>query len=94
MEDEILKVPSCSEDWLKIASEFAAKWQFPNCVGAIDYKHIILEPLAGAWSAYYNYKHTHSVVLMAVACPNYECIYADVGTNGRIFEQMQPGKID
>ena len=86
MEAEFLKVPSCSEGWLKNANEFAAKWQFPNCISAIDGKHIIIEPPTGAGSAYYNYKHTHSVVLMAVAGPNYECIYADVGTNGRISD--------
>ena len=33
---------------------------------------------------YYNYKHTHSVGLMAIAGPNYEYLYADVGSSGRM----------
>ena len=31
-------------------------------------------------------KGTHSIVLMAVAGPDYECVYADVGTNGRVSD--------
>ena len=33
---------------------------------------------------YYNYKHTHSIILMAIAGPEYECLYVDVGSNGRV----------
>ena len=35
-------------------------------------------------SGYFNYKKTFSIILMAIAGPNYECIYADVGSNGRM----------
>ena len=41
-------------------------------------------PNAGSY--YYNYKGPHSIVLMAVAGPDYECLYADDGTNGRVSE--------
>ena len=43
-----------------------------------------MQPPPEAGSYFYNYKHTHSIVLLAVAGPDYECIYADVGTNGRV----------
>ena len=33
---------------------------------------------------YYNYKHPYSIILMAITGPSYECLYADVGTNGRV----------
>ena len=48
-----------------------------------DGKNITIQLCAGGGSFYYNYKHMHSVVLMTVAGPNYECLYADVGANGR-----------
>ena len=83
---EYLKFPSSHEEWLNIASQFELRWNFPNCIGAIDGKHIIMQPPANAGSYYYNYKHTNSIVLMAVAGPDYECLYADVGTNGRVSD--------
>ena len=81
-----LKVPSTNEEWLEIASKFEERWNYPNCIGAIDGKHIVMQPPPNAGSHYYNYKHTHSIVLMAVAGPDYECIYVDVGTNGRVSD--------
>ena len=81
-----LKVPSRQKEWLEIALKFEEKWNFPNCVGAIDGKHSVMQPPANAGSYYYNYKNTHSIVLMAVAGQDYECHYADVGTNGRISD--------
>eukprot|EP00112_Aurelia_sp_Birch-Aquarium-sp1_P012113 Seg2545.3 transcript_id=Seg2545.3/GoldUCD/mRNA.D3Y31 product="hypothetical protein" protein_id=Seg2545.3/GoldUCD/D3Y31 len=51
-----------------------------------------MQPPPGSGSKYYNYKHTHSIVLLAVAGPNYECLYADVGTNGRVSDGGVWGK--
>jgi hypothetical protein len=28
------------EEWIEIAAEFCSLWQFPNCTGVIDGKHI------------------------------------------------------
>ena len=67
-------LPSNAEEWLKIAKVFDKKVQFPNCLGAMDGKHLLMQPPANAGSRFYNYKHSHSVVLLAIAGPNYECI--------------------
>jgi hypothetical protein len=53
-----LKVPSTTEEWLEIAAKFEERWNYPNCVGAIDGKHIVMQPPANAGSFFYNYKHT------------------------------------
>ena len=86
LEPEYLKVPETNEEWLEVAARYEEKWNYPNCLGAIDGKHIIMQPPPNAGSHYYNYKNTNSIVLMAVAGPDYECIYADVGTNGRVSD--------
>ena len=66
-----LKVPQTEEEWLEIASVFEEQWQYPHCLGAIDGKHVVLQPPAGAGSHFYNYKHTHSIILLEVAGPSY-----------------------
>ena len=81
---EYLKTPSTKDEWALISHDFQEKWQFPNALGAIDGKHIVIIPPPNSGSNYYNYKHTNSIVLLAIAGPNYECLFADVGTNGRM----------
>ena len=39
-----LKVPSSEQERLQITKQFEEKWNFPNCPGAIDGKHITLQP--------------------------------------------------
>ena len=34
-----LKVPSSEQERLQIAKQFEEKWNFPNCLGAVDEKH-------------------------------------------------------
>ena len=79
-----LQVPSSEADWLEISKKFEEKWNFPHALGAIDGKHVRIQKPKNGGSFYYNYKHTHSIILMAIAGPEYECLYADVGSNGRV----------
>ena len=53
---------------------------------AIAQKFEECNPPANSGSVYYNYKHTHAIVLLAIVVPEYECLYADVGTNGRVSD--------
>ncbi|XP_046682066.1 putative nuclease HARBI1 [Homalodisca vitripennis] len=83
---KLIQIPKTTNEWLKIASAFEEMWQFPHCLGAIDGKHVQIVPPQDSGSHYYNYKKTHSIVLMAVANAHCEFIYCDVGTNGRISD--------
>ncbi len=40
--EETMPVPSM-EDWRAIADQFHVRWNFPNCLGAIDGKHVVLQ---------------------------------------------------
>ena len=79
-----LKVPSTEEKWLSIAEKFECHWQYPNAIGAIDRKHVVIWIPSHGGLHYYNYKHSHSVILIAIANPSYECLYPDEETNGRV----------
>lgn len=78
--------PTSEDEWKKIAEKFQERWQFPNTVGAVDGKHVRIQPPPGSGSYYFNYKHFHSVVLLGIANANYEFILCDIGTNGRISD--------
>ncbi|XP_033988010.1 putative nuclease HARBI1 [Trematomus bernacchii] len=86
LKEKYLKCPDTVEEWQQVADGFQAQWNFPNCLGALDGKHINIRPPPGTGSTYYNYKHTFSIVLMALVDSNYKFLYVDVGCNGRISD--------
>ena len=53
---DYIKIPSTSEDWLKISETFQSRWNFPDCLGVIDRKHIQIRPPPGTGSEYFSYK--------------------------------------
>ena len=82
-EKGFLKSPNTPDEWKQIANGFEERWNFPNCIGAIDGKHIVMQAPAHSGSRYYNYKGTHSIVLMAVVNADYEFTLVDIGEAGR-----------
>ena len=88
MVDELVpvfvKTPSSEQEWLEISKKFETRWNYPHALGAIDGKHVTIRKPSNTGSCYYNYKHTHSIILLAIAGPEYECLYADIGSNDRV----------
>lgn len=67
------------ELWTKIEEEFRTIWNFPNCIGAIDGKHVNIRAPWNSGSLYFNYKKYFSTVLLAVVDAKYKFIIVDIG---------------
>ncbi|XP_068096531.1 uncharacterized protein [Hyperolius riggenbachi] len=91
--------------WEDIGQKFWSKCRFPNCLGAVDGKHIQLVMPLHTGSKFYNYKKYFSIVLMAVADAEYKFVYIDVGAfgsasdsqifrNTTLFQRLEDGQLD
>ncbi|XP_068100928.1 GPI inositol-deacylase isoform X2 [Hyperolius riggenbachi] len=68
--------------WREAAEGFRQNAQFPNCIGALDGKHLQIQVPPNSGSLYYNYKKYFSVVLMAIVDTTYKFLAIDVGAYG------------
>jgi hypothetical protein len=82
VKDISLREPT-EEEWKTIAETFEKRAQFPNCIGAVDGKHIRIKQPPHSGSLYYNYKRFFSVVLLAICDADYKFISIDVGAYGK-----------
>ena len=82
----LLKYLHPSKNGLKFSKKVETRWNYPHALGAIDGKHVTIRKPSNAGSYYYNYRHAHSIILLAIDGPEYECLYADVGSNGRVTQ--------
>ena len=78
------QVPATREERKRIQEVFKAKWNFPNCCGAIDGKHCQIKRPDNSCSEFYNYKGTYSIILFAFVDADYRFVFTDVGSNGRV----------
>ena len=92
--NELIKCPVNPTEWLAVAKVFEDRWNLPHCIGAIDGKHVAIRPPPKGGSMYFNYKHFHSLVLMALVDADYKFMTVDVGapgagSDGGVFANME-----
>jgi len=71
------------DDFKKISQGFWDRWQFPNCLGSIDGKHIRIKKPSNSGSMYYCNKSFFSIGLLAVTDANYKFVMVSVGSYGK-----------
>lgn len=74
--------PMTRKDWRNVADGFYEKWNFPNCIGALDGKHVRIQAPKNSGSLFYNYKKFFSIVLMAICDADYVFKWVDIGDYG------------
>lgn len=90
---------------LKNSEEFERLWNFPNCIGCIDGKHVRVRCPKNTGSQFYNYKQYFSIHLQAICDAKYKFIAIDVGaygrhsdsgvfTNSNIFKYFETGSLE
>lgn len=80
------------EIWKNTARTFQERWNFLNCLGALDGKHVVIQKPAYSGSAFRNYKGIFSVVLLALVDANYKFLAVDVGAYGSNFAKSLLGR--
>lgn len=91
-----MKLPSTTE-WLEISDRFQELWNIPNCIGAVDGKHVRIKKIPNSGSTNYNYKGYNSSILMA-ACDADACFtmievgYAGRNSDGGVFRASRMGR--
>ncbi|XP_068237002.1 uncharacterized protein [Palaemon carinicauda] len=80
--DKVLRFPKTEEEEKEAAGMFSSRWNYHNCLGAVDSKHFAMKNTPNAGSHYYSYKGFHSIVLKAVADDTYKFLYVDVVAEG------------
>ena len=70
------------EHWLKIASEFFTRFQFPLCLGAVDGKHIRIKNRTSRVRSITTINIFFSIILLAVTDASGKFVVVDVGSCG------------
>jgi len=80
------QTPKTEQEWLAVAKQYQALWNFPYSMRTVDGKHVVLQCPRNSASEYFNYKNVFSIVLFTLVDANYNFMFVDAGCQGRISD--------
>ncbi len=81
-EKGLKECPSDESSWKDVPREFKEKWHFPNYLGTLDGKHVMMQAPHNSGSSFFNYKNFFSIVLLGICDAKYRFIIVDIGDSG------------
>ena len=82
LKDKYVHFPSHETEWKAISNEFDEIWNFLQCLGAIDGKHVRIVAPRSSGTLYHNYKGFFSLILLAICDAKYNFTYVTMGEYG------------
>uniref|UniRef100_A0A1A7W9J8 DDE Tnp4 domain-containing protein n=1 Tax=Iconisemion striatum TaxID=60296 RepID=A0A1A7W9J8_9TELE len=81
-------LPKPTKDmWTEVAQGFWTKWNFPNCLGAIDGKHVFIQAPPNSGRQYLNNRKGFSRVLLALVDADFRFRVIQVGDFGQTSDR-------
>jgi len=80
------QITKTEQEWLAVAKQYQALWNFSHSMWAIDGKHVVLQCPRNSASEYFSYKNAFSIVLFALVDANYSFMFVDARCQGRISD--------
>lgn len=78
-----LKTPNTQDEWLQIAHDFNETFSFPNCIGALDGKHILVQTSGINILSDFN-----NLVLLAACDAHFNFLFIDIGAYTRSIKNV------
>ena len=80
------QIPKTEQEWLAVAKQYQALWNFPQSVGLLMGKVWCYSVQETVPVNTCNYKNAFSIVLFALVDANYNFVFVDAGCQGRISD--------
>ena len=79
---QVIHLPTTSEEWREVAKDYEEMWNYPQCLGSLDGKHVRIKAPARSGTVCHNFKGYFSTLLFALVDAKHSFRFVDVGAQG------------